>query len=66
MENAKINKKLNKQSEILAVEIDNFIKINKLFETVYKAAGGILALITLLDYIGYISYIFLNFYYKYL
>ena len=61
MENAKINKELNKQQEILVAETDNSVRINKLFKTVYKAIEGILAPITLLGYIGYISYIFCEF-----
>jgi len=58
MENAKINKELNKQQEILVAETDNSVRINKLFKTVYKAIEGALAPITLLGYTGYISYIF--------
>ena len=58
IEDTKINKQLNKQQEILAAETNNSIRINKLFETVYKAIEGALALITLLGYTGYISYIF--------
>jgi len=61
MKDAKINKELDKQQEILAVETDNSIGINKLFETVYKAAEGVLALTTLSGYTGYISYIFCKF-----
>jgi len=34
------------------------MRINKLFKTVYKAIEGALVPITLLGYIGYISYIF--------
>ena len=45
----------------MAVETNNSIKTNELFETVYKATEGALALITLLGYIGYISYIFWEF-----
>jgi hypothetical protein len=62
IEDAEINKELDEQQEILAAETDNSIKINELFETVYKAAKGALALITLSSYTGYISYIFLIFY----
>ena len=58
IEDAEINKELNKQQEILIAETDNSIKINKLFKTVYKAIEGILIPTTLLGYIGYISYIF--------
>ena len=61
MKDAKINKELDKQQEILAVETDNSIGINKLFETVYKAAKGALAFTTLSGYTGYISYIFHKF-----
>ena len=57
IEDAEINKELNKQQEILAAEADNSVGINKLFKTVYKAAEGALVPITLLGYIGYISYI---------
>jgi hypothetical protein len=62
IEDTEINKELNKQQEILAAETDNSIKINQLFETVYKTAEGVLVFITLLSYTGYISYIFLSFY----
>jgi len=58
MEDAEINKELNKQQEILVAESNNSVGINKLFETVYKAIEGALAPTTLLGYIGYISYIF--------
>ena len=61
MEDAEINEELNKQQEILVAKTNNSVKINKLFETVYKAIKGALALTTLLGYIGYISYIFQNF-----
>ena len=36
-------------------ETNNFIRINKLFKTIYKAIEGTLVSITLLGYIGYIS-----------
>ena len=58
IEDAKINKELNKQQEILVVDSNNSVRINKLFKTVYKAIEGVLVLITLLGYIGYIFYIF--------
>ena len=61
MEDAVINKELNEQQEILVTETDNSIGINKLFKTVYKAAEGTLAPITLSGYTGYISYIFQEF-----
>ena len=61
IEDTKINKKLNKQQKILVIEINNFIKINKLFKTVYKATEGTLVFITLLSYTKYISYIFQEF-----
>ena len=61
IEDAEINKKLNKQQEILVTETDNSIGINKLFKTVYKAAEGTLAPITLSGYTRYISYIFQEF-----
>ena len=58
IKDAKINKELNKQQEILVVESNNSVRINKLFKTVYKAVEGVLVFITLLGYIGYIFYIF--------
>ena len=61
IENAKINKELNKQQEILAVETDNSVRINKLFKTIYKATEGALTLTTLSGYTGYIFYIFCKF-----
>ena len=61
MEDAEINKELNKQQEILAAKADNSVKINELFKTVYKAIEGALAPITLSGYIGYISYILQEF-----
>jgi len=61
MEDAEINKELDKQQEILVVEFDNSVGINKLFETVYKAVEGALAPTTLSGYIGYIFYIFQEF-----
>ena len=61
IENAEINEELDEQQEILVVKTNNFIGINKLFETVYKAAEGILVPITLLGYTRYISYIFQEF-----
>ena len=66
MEDAKINKELDEQQEILAAETDNSVGINKLFETVYKAAEGALAPTTLSGYTEYISYIFCKFNWKYL
>ena len=61
IEDAEINKELDKQQEILVAESDNSVRINKLFKTIYKAAEGALAPITLLGYTGYISYIFQEF-----
>ena len=61
MENAKINKELDKQQKILAAETNNSVKINKLFETVYKAVEGALIPTTLSGYTKYISYIFCKF-----
>jgi len=61
IEDAEINKELNKQQEILVAETDDSVRINKLFKTVYKAIEGALAPTTLLGYIGYISYIFREF-----
>ena len=58
IEDAEINEELNKQQEILVAESNNSVRINELFKTVYKAIEGVLAPITLLGYIGYISYIF--------
>jgi len=58
MEDAKINKELNKQQEILVAESNDSVRINELFKTVYKAIEGVLAPTTLSCYIGYISYIF--------
>ena len=61
IEDAEINKELNKQQEILVIKTDNSIRINKLFKTVYKAIEGVLIFITLLGYTKYISYIFQEF-----
>ena len=61
MEDAEINEELDKQQEILVAETDNSVGINKLFETVYKAAEGALVPTTLSGYTGYISYIFQEF-----
>ena len=54
MEDAKINKELNKQQEILAAKTNNSVRINELFKTVYKAVEGALAPTTLSGYTGYI------------
>ena len=61
IKDAKIDKELNEQQEILVAETNNSIEINKLFETVYKAVEGVLTPTTLLSYIGYISHIFQEF-----
>ena len=61
IEDAEIDKKLNKQQEILAAETNNSVKINKLFKTVFGAAEGVLIFITLSGYTGYISHIFQEF-----
>ena len=61
IEDAEINEELDEQQEILVAETNNSIRINELFKTVYKAVEGVLASITLLGYIGYISYIFREF-----
>jgi len=61
IEDAEINKELDKQQEILVAEFNNSVKINELFETVYKAIEGALAPTTLSGYTGYIFYIFQEF-----
>ena len=62
IEDAEINKELDKQQEILIAEANNSVRINKLFKTVYKAVEGVLAPTTLSGYTGYISYILQEFY----
>ena len=61
IEDAEIDKKLNKQQEILVIKTNNSVKINKLFKTVYNAIEGVLAPITLSGYTKYISHIFQEF-----
>ena len=61
IEDAEINKELDEQQEILIVEADNSVRINKLFKTVYKATEGALTPTTLSGYTGYISYILQEF-----